>query len=130
MDEFVSPMVVFSDLAVVGASRCPPQNVIPYRTRAAMTQSQLFSISVRILGVYLLVEAVLQIPEGVVDSIAICWAWIRGDRSEIIAWAVLYPRLWSALLGFLLFTTSGVYLLRDAPHLFRLAGIPAAGPDE
>lgn len=93
-----------------------------------MTQSQWFSLAVRILGVYLLVQAVLEVPEGVVDFIAICILSIHGDRMSLSATFILYPRMGSALLGFLLFVASGVYLIRGAPHLFALAGIPAADP--
>ena len=96
-----------------------------------MTQSQLFAIAVRILGVYLLVQAVLQLPDGVVGSISLLVLWIRHDLTSFgMAFPIFFPRAISEVLGFLLFAATGAYMVRGAPHLFRLAGIADNTRDE
>jgi hypothetical protein len=89
-----------------------------------VTQSQLFAVAVRILGVYLLVQALMQFPDGFVESITLLVLWIRADRGPLVSGVAMYlPHAISAFLGFILFAAAGLYLIRGAPHLFRLAGI-------
>jgi hypothetical protein len=96
-----------------------------------VTQSQLFAVAVRILGVYLLVQAVMQFPEGVVESITLLVLWIRPDRMSFgMGVAMFFPHAISAFLGFILCAASGVYMVRGAPHLFRLAGIAESSREE
>jgi hypothetical protein len=91
-----------------------------------MTQSQLFSIAVRILGVFLLVQAVLQIPMGVVNGVFLIYIWIRGTGTNPYVLPSLYPAIFTALLSFVVFVACGLYLLAGAPLLFRLAKIKPA----
>jgi len=90
-----------------------------------MTQSQLFSVAVRILGVFLLVQAVMQLPAGIVNGFYICWYGVRGGSfsSNSFVMTTLYPVVSTAIVSFLVFAAVGWYLVIGAPALFRLAGI-------
>jgi len=91
---------------------------------AKVIQSQLFSVATRILGVYLLMQAVLQVPDGIVESVSLLVLWISQNRTALGTGVGMYfPHAVSALLGFMLFAVAGMYLVRGAPLLFRLAGI-------
>jgi len=91
-----------------------------------MTQSQLFSIAIRILGVYLLVQAVLQVPMGVVNGLFLIYFWICGTGTNPYVFPSLYPTIFTALLSFVVFVACGWYLLIGAPLLFRLARVKPA----
>jgi hypothetical protein len=88
-----------------------------------VTQSQLFSIAVRILGVYLLVQAALQVPTGVVNALFLIYFWSGGTRTNPSVPPSLFPAVFTALLSFVLFVACGWYLLTGAPLLFRLARV-------
>ena len=90
-----------------------------------MTQLQLFTTAVRILGVYLLVEAAMQVPTGVVDGLFVLMYGFRGSTPGVLA-AQFYIPAFSAILGFAVYVAAGWYLLKGAPHLLRLARVDAA----